>query len=171
MCITSVCVYLWIIVCLWMCFPYYSQRSIHLCGLGGRNSLRIFPWPSGPWHSKPVSHVLQRFVTTPGTGEEPTWAAAWGYFYLPPAWGLPFPSKYERLIFLLNIRRNVDVYICVQVCASVCMYTYICIYIYAFTCVYMKEIHQNVNSGYFWMVAFSKFSMTSQITFINKKPH
>lgn len=35
--------------------------------------------------------------------------------------------------------------------------------------VYMKEIHQNVSSGYFWMVAFSKFSTISQSTFINQK--
>jgi len=33
----------------------------------------------------------------------------------------------------------------------------------------MKEIHQNVNSGYFWMVAFSKFSMTRKSLLLTKK--
>lgn len=35
--------------------------------------------------------------------------------------------------------------------------------------VYMKEIHQNVNSGYFWMVAFSKFS-TRKLLLLTKTP-
>lgn len=109
------------------------------------------------------------FMATAGAGEEPTWAAAWSYFSFPPAGGLPNPAKYKRWIFLLSIKRNVDVYICVCMCASVCIYTYICIYIYVCMYVYMKEIHQNVNSGYFWMVAFSKFSTIIQITFSNQK--
>ena len=55
---------------------------------------------------------------------------------------------------------------CVYLCS--CMHIYI-IRIYIYVCMYvqMKEIHQQVNSGYFWMVAFSKFPMISQITFIS----
>lgn len=51
------------------------------------------------------------------------------------------------------------VYVCVCVCAYVCIYTYMCIYICERMCVCMKEIHQNINSGYFWMVTFSKLSI------------
>ena len=59
------------------------------------------------------------------------------------------------------------IYVCV--CASVYIYTYTYIYIYVCMYVYMKEIHQNVSNGYFWMVAFSKVSTISQVTFINQK--
>lgn len=138
-------------------------------GLGGRDSLDISPGPQVHDITNQLSHVLQKLIATADTGEEPAWAAAWGYFSFPPAWDLPFPSKYERLTLLLNTKRNVDVCICVCVCASVCMYTYTYIYIYVCMYVYMKEIHQNVSSGYFWMVAFSKFSTISQSTFINQK--
>lgn len=59
--------------------------------------------------------------------------------------------------------------ICLGICAYVCRCTYICIYIYVRMYVFMKEIHQNVNSGYFWMVAFSKFSMTRKLLLLTKK--
>lgn len=60
-------------------------------------------------------------------------------------------------------------YICLAICAYVCICTYICVYIYVCMYVYMKEISQNVNSGYFWMVAFSKFSMTRKSLLLTKK--
>lgn len=53
------------------------------------------------------------------------------------------------------------IYLCV--CAYVCMYTYMCVYICEHMYVYMKEIHQDVNSGYFWMVAFSTFSVIRKL--------
>lgn len=63
---------------------------------------------------------------------------------------------------------------CIYVCIFVLMYAYICIYAdtYMYVCmyVYMKEIHQNVNSGYFWMVAFSKCSMIRKLLLLTKKP-
>lgn len=55
------------------------------------------------------------------------------------------------------------IYVCVCVCAYVCIYTYMCIYVCERMCVYMKEIHQNINSGYFWMVTFSKLSIIRKL--------
>lgn len=143
-------------------FPMYTPRSPHHvvweAGISGVCFLAV-----RPWHYKSVSHVLQKLMAVAGAGEGPTWATAWGCFSFPPAWGLPFLSKHERPIFPLNIKRNVYVYIRGYLCLCMHIYIYVCMY------VYMKEIHQNVNSGYFWMVAFSKFFMIRQITFINKK--
>lgn len=44
-----------------------------------------------------------------------------------------------------------------------------CIYMCERMCVYMKEIHQNINSGYFWMVTFSKLSMIRKLLLLTKQ--
>lgn len=84
---------------------------------------------------------------------------------------LLFPSKYKKTnISVLNIKeQRVCAYMFGYLCLCMHMYIYMWVYIYVCMYVYMKEIHQNVNSGYFWMVAFSKFSMAGKLLLLTKK--
>ena len=61
-------------------FPILLSKKDSSTWSGRQGELGYFPQPSGPWHYKPISQVLQRLMAAAGTGEEPTWAAAWVIF-------------------------------------------------------------------------------------------
>lgn len=115
-----------------LCFHCCSLRRIHHVVLEALRIAWIFPWPSSPWHYKPVklcskSSLPQLTQVKSLPGLQP------GVIFFSPAWDLPFSSKYERLTLLLNTK---GMWMCVYVCVFV-LHVHVYIYLYIHICMHV----------------------------------